>query len=245
MKQSLIFTIISIFLVFVAKSSFAQNADSLLQKMDELMSAPKDREATMQMIITDKSGKVKDREGLLQQKGTDKKFFQYTKPEKQVGTCTLTLPGDVMWMFMPAFDEPTKITLLAKNQSFSGTDFSYEDMSSKPYGERYTRALLESTDSKNYLLELKPISKKSKYSKIVLQLDKSNFYPLKMDYYDSRGNHFKEATYTYAKVDNYWYAREVLMKNLKKQHSTKIIMKDIKFDQGLSDDIFTVENMQK
>ncbi len=245
MKRIRIFSILLITFAFGVLNSNAQNAKELLQKMDALMSAPNDREATMQMVLTDKSGKVKEREGLLQQKGTDKKFIQYTKPEKQVGTCTLTLPGDVIWMYMPAYDEPIKITLLAKSQSFSGTDFSYEDMSSKPYGQRYSPSLVESTDTENYILELTPISKKSKYSKIVLTLNKANYYPVKMEYFDARNNHFKTAAYKYAKKDNYWYAREVLMSNLKKRHSTKIVMKDIKFDQGLPDDIFTVEHMQK
>jgi outer membrane lipoprotein-sorting protein len=239
------FSILLFILAFGILNSSAQNAEELLQKMDELLSAPKDREATMQMVLTDKSGKVKVREALIQQKGTDKKFYRYTKPEKQAGTCSLTLPGDVMWLFMPAFDEPIKITLLAKSQSFSGTDFSYEDMSGKPYGERYTPTLAESENAEVYILELVPISKKSKYSKIVLTLNKSNFYPEKMEYYDTRGNHFKTSTYKYTKKDNYWYAEEVLMSDLKKKHSTKIVMTDIKFDQGLPDDIFTVENMQK
>jgi len=223
----------------------AQDASDLLQKMDALMSAPKDREATMQMVLTDKSGKVKEREALIQQKGTDKKLYRYTKPEKQVGTSTLTLPGDIMWLYMPAFDEPTKITLLAKSGSFSGTDFSYEDMSSKPYSERYTPEIAESESAENWVLTLTPISKKSKYSKIVLTLNKANNYPVKMEYFDGRGNHFKTSTYKYAKKDGYWYAEEVLMSDHKKRHSTKIVMTNIKFDQGLSDDIFTVENMQE
>ena len=245
MKQLQLILVISIFAIFSAKGSFAQNADSLLQKMDRLMAAPQDREATMQMILTDKSGKVKEREANLKQKGTDKKLIRYTKPEKQVGTSTLTLPGDIMWLYMPAFDEPIKITLLAKNQSFSGTDFSYEDMSGKPYSERYSPTLLESEDSENWILELKPKSKKSKYSRIVLHLNKANNYPVKMEYYDTRGNHFKDASYKYGKQGKYWYAQEVLMADLKKRHSTKIVMSDIKFDQGLMDDEFLVERLME
>lgn len=245
MKRIRVFSILLFTLIFGVLNSSAQTAEELLQKMDALMSAPKDREATMLMVLTDKKGEVKEREALIQQKGTDKKFIQYTKPEKQVGTCTLTLPGDVMWMFMPAFDEPIKITLLAKSQSFSGTDFSYEDMSSDSYSDRYVPSMIESENVENYTLELTPISKKSKYSKIVLYMNKDNFYPEKMEYYDNRENHFKTSTYKYSKEDNYWYAKEVVMTDLKKEHSTKIVMMDIKFDQGLSDDIFTLENMQK
>ena len=64
-----------------------------------------------------------------------------------------------------------------------------------------------------------------------------------MEYYDKKPAKFKEARYKYKKNGNYWYAEEVLMTDLKKQHSTKILMSDIKFDQGLSDDEFTVEKL--
>jgi outer membrane lipoprotein-sorting protein len=118
-------------------------------------------------------------------------------------------------------------------------------MESRPYSERYTPSMLESDEPDNYLLELIPISKKSKYAKIVLTLDKINYYPLKMDYYNSRGDKFKEATYKYAKQGKYWYAQELLMTDLKKEHSTAIEMTEVKFDQGLSDDEFTVENLKQ
>jgi outer membrane lipoprotein-sorting protein len=56
---------------------------------------------------------------------------------------------------------------------------------------------------------------------------------------------FKEADYTYEKIGKYWNAKEVVMKDLEKNHSTTIKLSDIKFDQGLSDDIFKVENLKK
>ena len=58
-----------------------------------------------------------------------------------------------------------------------------------------------------------------------------------MDIYDLKGKKFKEALYRYEKVGKYWNATEVVMKDLEKNHSTKIIITDVKFDQGLSDDI--------
>jgi outer membrane lipoprotein-sorting protein len=222
----------------------AQNADTLLRKMDNLMSAPADKEATVKITLTDKSGKVKEREAHMIQKGKDKKLYRYTKPEKQAGIATLSLPEDVMWMYMPAFGKPTKISLLSKSQAFTGTDFSYEDMESRSYSERYSPTLLKSEDASTYLLELIPISKKSKYSKIHLHLNKDNFYPFKMEYFDNKENVFKEATYKYKKQGKYWYAEEVLMTDLKKEHSTQIKMTDLKFDQGLTDEVFSLENLK-
>ncbi len=242
--QNLIPTILFLLLLNYSPVT-AQNADSLLKYMDNLMSAPKDKVATMQMTITEKEGKVKTREALLKQKGKDRKMYKYTKPESQAGVSTLSLPGDVMWLFMPAFDEPVKITFLSKSQAFTGTDFSYEDMDSRSYTEKYAPTLKPSTDPENYTLELVPRTKKSNYSKIIVTLNKANYYPIKMEYFDTKGTYFKLATYQYAKKGKYWYAKEVLMKDLKKGSSTKIVMAEINFDQGLKDDEFTVKKIME
>jgi outer membrane lipoprotein-sorting protein len=219
----------------------AQDAQTLLGKMDKVMFSAKDKQGVVQIILTNRQGKEKVREAVFMQKG-DKSLYRYTKPESQAGIATLSLPDGVMWLYMPAFGKPKKISLLAKSQAFTGTDFSYEDMSTLPYSERYTPKLLETNDD-SYLLELKPKSEDSKYSKILLILDKEHYYPIKMQYYSRNGQKFKEATYIYEKVGDYWNAKQVIMADLNKQHMTKILLADVKFNQGIPDSEFTVENL--
>lgn len=219
----------------------AQDAQTLLGKMDKVMFSAKDKQGVVQIILTNRQGKEKVREAVFMQKG-DKSLYRYTKPESQAGIATLSLPDGVMWLYMPAFGKPKKISLLAKSQAFTGTDFSYEDMSTLPYSERYTPKLLETNDD-SYLLELKPKSEDSKYSKILLILDKEHYYPIKMQYYSRNGQKFKEATYIYEKVGDYWNAKQVIMVDLTKQHMTKILLTDVKFNQGIPDSVFTVENL--
>ena len=219
----------------------AQDAQDLLAKMDKVMFSAKDKQGVVRIILTNRQGKEKVREAVFMQKG-NKSLYRYTKPESQSGVATLSLPGGVMWLYMPAFGKPKKISLLAKSQAFTGTDFSYEDMSTLPYSERYTPKLLE-TNEDNYLLELIPKSEDSKYSKILLTLDKENYYPVKMKYYDRTGHKFKEATYDYKRSGDFWYASQVVMVDLSKQHMTKILLDDVKFNQGIPDDVFTVENL--
>ena len=234
---------ITLILLFFSLFLYAQDAVTLLQNMDDLMLAPKDKQGTVQITLLNiKNGKEKVREAEMMQLGKDYRLYRYTKPEKQAGTATLSLPDDVMWLYLPAFGKPTKITLLAKSQAFTGTDFSYEDMESRPFTERYTATLLETTET-SYVLELKPIADKSKYTKIVLTLNKKNFYPERMDYFDKGSNPFKSAVYTYKKGNPYWYAETVVMTDYKKEHSTTIIKTDVVFDQGIPDEEFAVENL--
>ncbi len=236
--------IISI-LFFITSTINAQDAASLLHDMDEIIAAPKDKEAAVIMIITDKSGKEKKREASLKQKGKFKKIYRYTKPEKQAGIATLSLPDNAIWLYMPAFGKAVRINLLSKSQAFTGTDFSHEDMSGIPYTERYEPKFINTINPDYYVIELSPKSKKSKYTKIILTLNKTIHYPLKMEYFDKTNKHFKTATYSYENKEGYWYAKEVLMTDLNKKHSTKIILTDVKFDQGISDDEFLVENLKQ
>ena len=223
----------------------AQSANALLQNMDFLIAAPKDKEASVLMVITDKSGNEKKREASLKQKGKFKKLYRYTKPEKQAGIATLSLPDDLIWLYMPAFGKAIRISLLSKSQAFTGTDFSQEDMSGIPYSDRYDPIIINANDPDFYTLELIPKSKKTKYSKIILTMDKTNYYPIKMEFFNKSNNYFKLATYKYKKQDNYWYAKEVIMTSVLKKHSTSILLTDVKFDQGIDDDVFTVENLKQ
>lgn len=220
----------------------SQDGEQLLKKMDDIMFGAMDRQGKVTITLVSKSGKEKVREATMMQKGTDKKLYRYTQPESQAGVATLSLPGDVMWLYMPAFGKPKKISLLAKSQAFTGTDFSYEDMATTPYSDRYSPVLV-GNDNQTYQLHLKPLDDKSSYSKILVTLDKTNYYPVKMEYFDRGGNKFKEAVYEYKKSGKYWYAGTVVMTNLKKQHSTQIELSDMLFDQGIPDEEFTVEKL--
>jgi outer membrane lipoprotein-sorting protein len=102
--------------------------------------------------------------------------------------------------------------------------------------------LLE-TNENTYILELTPKADDSKYSKIIVTQNKENFYPEKMEFYDLVNKKFKEATYDYEKIGKYWNARQVIMADLSKQHMTKIILKEVKFDQGIPDEAFTLEKL--
>jgi len=239
---------IAIFIVIILLNCSplqAQSAEVLLQNMDLLIAAPKDKEASVLMVITDKSGKEKKREASLKQKGKFKKLYRYTKPEKQAGIATLSLPDGIIWLYMPAFGKAVRISLLSKSQAFTGTDFSQEDMSGIPYSDRYNPTIIDANDPDFYILELTPKSKKTKYSKIILTMDKTNYYPIKMEFFNHSNKYFKLATYKYKKQNNYWYAKEVIMNSVLKEHSTSILLTDVKFDQGIADEIFTVENLKQ
>ncbi len=233
----------ALFLLFGLNAN-AQDANTILKKMDDVMYSAKDMTAKVEIVLIDKSGKEKTREALISQKGTKERIFRFTAPASQAGIAVLSLPKDVMYLYMPAFGKERRISSSVKSQGFAGTDFTYDDMESKPYTEKYTPKLLPA-EKDVYVLELKPLSPRSQYSKLILKVNKSEFYPTYMEYYD-KGNHkLKESTYHFVRIGKYWNAQEIEMKNLKKNHITKMIMSDVKYDQGLTDNDFTVRKLKE
>ncbi len=243
--RNLKLTIVSAFLLIGGMLSVnAQDANAILKKMDDVMYSPKDMTGKTKIVLIDKAGKEKTREANIIQKGNDKRIFRFTAPASQAGIAVLSLPNDVMYLYMPAFGKERRISSSVKNQNFAGTDFSYDDMESIPYSEKYTPKLLPTEDDV-YVLELKPKSPKSVYSKLIVKVHKTNYYPVTMEYYDRGNKKTKNAIYKFKKIGKYWNAEEIIMTDIKKKHKTKMIMSDVKYDIGLTDEEFTVRKLKQ
>lgn len=224
-------------------SAHAQDANTILKNMDNVLYAPKDMTGKNTIILIDRNGKKETREANIKQKGTDKRIIRFTSPASQAGIAVLSLPDDVMYLYLPAFGKERRISASVKNQNFAGTDFSYDDMESRPYSEKYTPKLIKA-EGNVFVLELTPIGR-SDYSKIIVYVNKANYYPEQMDYYDRGNTKVKVAKYTFKKTGNYWNATEIEMTNLKKNHKTKMQMSEVKYDTGLTNDDFTVRKLKQ
>lgn len=238
---SLILLIICAFAETNAKG--LETADDILSMIDKTIFTVKDKTADIEMVMIDmKSKKQKIKKAILMQKGPDKKLFKYTYPKNDKGISTLSLPNGDIYLYLPLFKKPKKITNMAEGNTFNSSDFSIQDMTLRPYAEEYTPKLVETTDN-SYVLDLKPKSDEMEYSHLTITVNKSHYYRERIEYFDKRGHRVKEAAYKYEKTGIYWIADHVTMTDLKKQHKTKLIMTNIRINQGLKDDLFTPENM--
>ena len=219
-----------------------QDASTILTRMDDVMYAPKDIKGRYSITVIDRSGRQEVREATFKQKGTDRRLVRFTSPASQAGIAFLSLPNDVMYVYLPAFGRERRIAASAKNQNFAGTDLTYEDMESVPFSQKYTPRLLR-TEPGAFILELKPRGR-SDYSKIVVRVNREHFYPETMEYYDRGNRQVKEATYTFKRVGRYWNTEQIEMRDLRRNTSTRIRTTDVQYDTGLGNDAFTVRRLR-
>lgn len=216
------------------------SASQILNKVDDIMNAPKDQDMKVKLILIDKNGKEKVREMSMLQKGSDKRVAKFLSPADQKGIAFLSLPNDIMYLYMPAFGKTRRIASHVKNTKFAGTDFTYDDMEAKRYSEKYTPELLKK-DGDCYVVQLKPKQDiKTDYSKLIIWVKDDNFCPTKIEFYDRGDKLYKVMTREKTEqVNGYWTSKESTMEDLKSKHKTKMVIEDVKFDSGLSDEIFT------
>ncbi len=224
----------------------AQDAQVLLARADSVLNAPNDQKATLTMILIDKKGNEKKRVAEFLQKKEEKRILRFTAPADQKGIAFLSLPGDVQYLYMPAFHKVRRIASHIKNTKFAGTDFTYDDLSSFKYSKEFNARLLETTNQ-YWVLELTPKPGVQKdYGKLKMWLRKDNYYPVKVEFYDKAGNLWKiMERRNIVKIGKYWVSKEMEMKDLKEQHTTRMILEDIQFDLGLSDRLFTKRYLKR
>jgi outer membrane lipoprotein-sorting protein len=246
MKKGMLCIVLAIFCSLYAVNTEAQNAVTILQNVDNILNAPKDQTLSTQIILIDKSGKQSTREMTLVQKGSSMRLVKFLSPADQKGIGFLSLPGDNLTLYLPAFGKTRKIASHVKNTKFAGTDFSYEDMEAKKYSEKWTPKLIK-TDASNYTLELTPkAGTVTDYSKLVMTVRVSDCYPVKIDHYDKAGKLSKvETTGKIEKSGKYTIAKEMTMADQKTGTKTKMVITSAKFDTGLTDDKFTERELMK
>ncbi len=242
MKRVLIWLLAFLFAGFagVRAEAQSQNGNAILRKVEDALTAPKDRVAIMKMDIIDKNGNTKHRQIKIYQKGKHKRLIRFLAPADVKGVSFLSLSDEDMWLYMPAFHKIRRIASHVKNENFMGTDFTYDDMAQSNYAEKYSAKILKSDDA-TIVMELIPRPGKNVgYKKLVMTVDKKSYLPTKIEFINKNGKLQKIlSNRSIEKIDGYWTPKVMTMENVLKQHKTVLISSEIKNNVGLKETIFT------
>jgi outer membrane lipoprotein-sorting protein len=222
------------------------SAQETLERVDAVLNAPKDQTQEMELLLIDKGGSERERVLTMWQKGDDTRTAKFLSPADVRNIGFLSLPDDVMYLYLPAFKKVRRIAAHVKNQKFAGTDFTYDDMGTIKYAEDYDARLVEETEEA-FLLELTPKEGVDKdYGRLKMSVLKETFYPTRIEFYDRGDNLWKVMERRkVTQIEGYWTSLEIEMHDLKIEHRTVMTLSKITFDKELSDDIFTQRFLQR
>jgi outer membrane lipoprotein-sorting protein len=162
------------------------------------------------------------------------------------------------WLWVPSLKKIRKISAANADDSFMGADFTNEDILTRRFEDETYSLIKEENfagypcefDKKTYakdtpcfVIECKPVRSPWYYSKRILWVDKNTGGGIYEEMFDSTGRMFKTIfkDYQIYNVNGKEYPAQIILevKDLRSGHRTVIVNSDIKFDQGLSEDLFT------
>ena len=252
MKLKLSLLIFTIFiLLFSTSTVFALTVDEIMDKMEETAPDFTTQKTISEMILIDKDGKEETREMIMfSQKGEDEKtstLMRFLSPKSVKGVTLLNInDGEKIYLYMPAYDKPRRIASSSKGDEFMGTGLSYEDMSMDYEDKDYEKKLLEETDGE-YIVEVLPSGEDLSYEKIILHIDKENFYAKKVEFYEAGNELTKTLTINKIKVEDTGKVTplEIAFTDMVENRVTKIIIKEIEYNVELSSSFFSIRTLSK
>lgn len=250
-----------LWLLFTFSSAFSQEltARQIMERNDEVQTS-KDSTSKITMKLINEKGQERVRKIAYFEK-RDKNDnrntlvkFQFPADVKGTGLLTLEHKGseDDQWLYLPAMRKTRRISASDKGDSFMGSDFTFEDMEQEDL-EEFEYKLLGMEDINGepcYRIEGIAFSeskkKETSYSRRELWVRKSDFFLLKINYYNRKGDFLKTLTASDVKIiSGKPRAHRLTMENFQRRHKTELIYEEIKLDQGISDNLFTERQLAR
>jgi outer membrane lipoprotein-sorting protein len=236
-------------LVFFLNASLSLEARSevtaveLLDKYDKIM-GPTNFESEMEMTSNREDGTSRTYGMKALKSGDDKFRIWFILPSAVSGQEILRI-GDNSWLYLPNLKRSSR---LANRDSFQGGDFNNSDILRVNYTKDFDGKIVPNEDPLTYKLELKSKNKDTSYDLIHLWMNKSNFMPVKGEYFGTSGKKLRSAEFTDVKEFSKSYMRpaKVVMKNeIVPARSSFLIIKKIKVDISPAPQKFIKDDLGK
>jgi outer membrane lipoprotein-sorting protein len=243
MKTSLI-----IFLTFLFVHLSAQDAASILGKIDANMSS-KNRVFESSMTILGKRGS-RTIVSKSYSEGTNRSFTEYLSPASEKGTKMLKLDKQ-LWIYSPSTDRTIQISGHMLRQSVMGSDLSYEDMmDDRKLTEVYDAVVSGEEmlgDRKTIVLSLTAKVTDAAYHSQKMWVDAERFVPLKQELFAKSGKLLKQmGMKDVVQVQGRWFPTTIIYKDMLKQgDGTEFKMTKISFDQKIPEHIFSKASLKQ
>jgi len=191
-------------------------------------------------------------------RGEHRTFMQFTAPADVVGTLFLHLSPrnekDQQWVWTPVTRKARRLADASRDENFMGTDLSYRDLELivriQQWNDEESTATLEpdaDVDGKPcHVVTLVPKNKEFSYSRYRLWFGTADSLLWQVEVFDEDGKLFKRVRMgSYERVQDYATAREWEVANVPYGTHTAFKIRNVRYNSGVPDDIFSVSNVQK
>jgi outer membrane lipoprotein-sorting protein len=215
-----------------------------------------DAAATVEMILTSRSGQTRVRRLDSQTRrhdGLQDSLIRFTYPADIQGTAFLTLEraGDdaEQFLYLPALRRVRRIVAKQKRKSFVNSDLYYQDLERRAPDKDRHRIVGEERvgDWQCWVLESIPKEEgSSAYGKTLAWIDQTSLLPVKGESFDRKQNKIKTSVvHRLDQIDGIWTLMDSEVTTLESQHTTRLMVQEIRYNTGLSPDDFNKRALEK
>ena len=197
-----------------------------------------------------------------------KDLIVFTHPQNVKGLTVLSwtyrTPGrdQDVWLWLPSLRKIRRMSQNEDDDSFMGTDFTYEEVVSRKWGDETYTLLGEENfpgqesihnektyykDTPFYVIEARPKREDWYYSKRKVYLEKSTAFRIYDSYFDQMGRNQKTIFVYWEPIEDSELEMEWLLEvaDLRSGHNTIINIEEVKFDVGLKEKFFTERTLMR
>ena len=226
----------------------------------------KDTRMTMRMRLLDRQQRVRERVlTLVALRGGpgrpvpgDRSLVRFTYPNDIKGTGFLVWEhpdaDDERFLYLPSLGRVRRIAATETQESFVGSDFTYEDIGGRQF-EDYTYRLLEAAASWSapggarhgaYLLESRSKDPNARFPRVVSTVRQDNFVVVRAEIYNKRNE--LQKTFEAVRVEKtgaYWTTLEMRMSDSLQRTRTDLVIDKVEYDVGLKPDDFSRRELER
>ena len=210
----------------------------------------------IEMVLVDKAKDTRERELEIYTKDFGEllqTYIEFTAPADIKGTKFLSLENaegdDTQYLYLAELGRARRIVSSQKNLRFVNTDFSYEDVQRRRPDKDRHRLLKETECSGLSCAVIESVPKESsnsQYAKRISWVDKKSLVAVKIEFYNQRNELSKIFKVNkLGKKSGIWTALETRMEDLREGHVTLMKIKEVSYEQGLSDEMFTLRKLEE
>ncbi len=233
-------------LLLLAPSTVAATGAEWLARVDAAASPAQDTHVVMQVSMKDAKGREVSRTMEIWQKGADQRLVRLTDPPRLAGVGLLVGADDVVHLYLPSYDRTRRVIGDQRGDAFMGTDISMEDLARTSFAEEYTAELVSEGEAEVELM-LTPIDPKAhSHARSRLVLRASDQLWTRLEHLDAAGEVLRRVSLSdFREVDGYAFAHTMRVEDLERQRDTTASAREVAFDGGLDDELFTVTNLSR
>lgn len=217
----------------------------------------RDSRAEMRMRLFDRQGRVRERVlTLLTRRGTggagDRTLLRFTYPNDIRGTSFLVWEDpageDERFLFLPALGRVRRIAGQEKQESFAGSDLSYEDIGGREIAD-YTYAFTDENASWTapdgsrhaaWALESRARDRRADYPRTVSLVLKDRLIAVHADIFNPREERAKVFDVRkLERIDGIWTVADLVVANERDRTRTELTMTSVRYNTGLTEEDFS------